>query len=53
MDADPPGDVGQAHAADAVPQRQLAGGPEDGVLAPQFLLGAAGPLEGLRACHSS
>ena len=44
VDADPGGDVGEAHGADPVAQRQLAGGAEDGVPALKLLLGAPGPL---------
>jgi len=53
VDTDPRGDVGQAHVADAVPPGQVAGGAENGVLALQLLLGAAGPLEGFGGRHGS
>src|SRR6185437_11887911 len=44
VDADPRGDVGEAHRAHSVAQRQLAGGAKDGVPALELLLRAPGPL---------
>ena len=52
MDADLLGDIGQAHVAYAVLERELPGRVQDGVLALLFLFGASSPLEGLVSGHN-
>jgi len=53
VDADLFRDIGQAHVADAVPERQLPGSVQDGVLALLFLLRTPRTLEGRIGSHGS